>query len=153
MKLFLSCCVYLQPITVEYRNKCEYTIGVDPDGNGEIQFVFFLLECYSKLTDNRTSFPCLFGLPFSPCSLLALPYGRITVVKAVLTTDLHTVVVGYLCINSAIMCVTRYSLCSFAVKGFFFCLSSSAFCREKLLQRNCNLYYHMRGIQKVCRLI
>jgi len=36
----------LQPVTVEYRNKCEFTIGIDPDGNGESRFAHFVsLEC------------------------------------------------------------------------------------------------------------
>jgi len=37
-------CILLQPITVEYRNKCEFTIGIDPDGNGKIVLVFVSLE-------------------------------------------------------------------------------------------------------------
>jgi len=30
---------FFQPVTFEYRNKCEFTVGVDPDGNGEIPFI------------------------------------------------------------------------------------------------------------------
>jgi len=32
----------LQPLATEYRNKCEFTIGVDPDGVGENLYVVFV---------------------------------------------------------------------------------------------------------------